>query len=62
MHAEQVRRIEAAARQVSTRRDGSATPVVTLGAGAFLARAVAERLGRPVIELPWSAACLDTPW
>jgi probable H4MPT-linked C1 transfer pathway protein len=55
LHAEQVRRIEAAARQVSTRVAGDATPVVTLGAGAFLARAVAERLGRPVVEMSWSA-------
>jgi hypothetical protein len=31
-------------------------PVVPLGSGAFLARAVAERLGRPVAELPWSTA------
>jgi uncharacterized hydantoinase/oxoprolinase family protein len=51
-----VRQIEAAARLVSTRLGGSAPPVVTLGTGAFLARAVAERLGRPVLDLPWSAA------
>ena len=38
---------------------GSAPPVVPLGAGAFLARAVAERLGRAVVELPWSAAERD---
>jgi probable H4MPT-linked C1 transfer pathway protein len=56
VHAEQVGQIEAAARQVSTRLDDGAAPVVTLGAGAFLARAVAQRLGRPVRELPWSAA------
>jgi probable H4MPT-linked C1 transfer pathway protein len=56
LHAEQVRQIEAAARQVSTRLGGSATPVVTLGVGAFLACAVAERLGRPALEMPWSAA------
>jgi (4-(4-[2-(gamma-L-glutamylamino)ethyl]phenoxymethyl)furan-2-yl)methanamine synthase len=56
LHAEQVRQIEAAARLVSTRLGGSTTPVVPLGAGAFLARAVAERLGRPVSEMPWSAA------
>jgi hypothetical protein len=33
-----------------------AVPVVPLGTGAFLARAVAERLGRPVAEMPWSPA------
>ena len=33
--------------------------VVPLGVGAFLARAVAERLGRPVLEMPWSAAERD---
>jgi (4-(4-[2-(gamma-L-glutamylamino)ethyl]phenoxymethyl)furan-2-yl)methanamine synthase len=55
VHAEQVRQIEAAARQVSTRlRDADAAPVVTLGTGAFLARAAAERLGRRVAELPWT--------
>jgi (4-(4-[2-(gamma-L-glutamylamino)ethyl]phenoxymethyl)furan-2-yl)methanamine synthase len=54
LHAEQVRQIEAAARRVST--DAA---VVPLGVGAFLARAVAERLGRPVLELPWSAAERD---
>jgi hypothetical protein len=32
---------------------------VTFGAGAFLARAVAGRLGRPVVEMPWSAAERD---
>jgi (4-(4-[2-(gamma-L-glutamylamino)ethyl]phenoxymethyl)furan-2-yl)methanamine synthase len=56
LHAEQVRQIEAAARLVSRRLGESATPVVTLGAGAFVARAAAERLGRPVLEMPWSAA------
>ena len=59
LHAEQVRQVEAAARQVSTRDADSATPVVALGTGAFLARAVAERLGRPVREMPWSAAERD---
>jgi probable H4MPT-linked C1 transfer pathway protein len=59
LHAEQVRQIEAAARLVSTRLAGSATPVVALGAGAFLAHAGAERLGRPVVEMPWSAAERD---
>jgi len=58
LHAEQVRRIEAAARQARTRCAG-APPVVVLGVGAFLARAVAERLGRPVVEMPWSEAERD---
>jgi probable H4MPT-linked C1 transfer pathway protein len=58
LHGEQVRQIEAAARQVST-RFAAATPVVTLGVGTFLARAVAERLGRTVLELPWSAEQRD---
>jgi (4-(4-[2-(gamma-L-glutamylamino)ethyl]phenoxymethyl)furan-2-yl)methanamine synthase len=55
LHARQVDQIEAAARQVSTRFAG-APPVVALGVGAFLARAVAERLGRDTREMPWSAA------
>jgi probable H4MPT-linked C1 transfer pathway protein len=55
LHAEQVRQIEAAARRVSGRVEGD-PPVVPLGAGAFLARAAAARLGRAVVELPWSAA------
>ena len=54
LHAEQVGQIEAAARRV-----GTDSAVVPLGVGAFLARAVAERLGRPVLELPWSAAERD---
>jgi (4-(4-[2-(gamma-L-glutamylamino)ethyl]phenoxymethyl)furan-2-yl)methanamine synthase len=56
LHGEQVRQIEAAARMVSARFPGTAAPVVALGTGAFLAREVAERLGRPVVEMPWSAA------
>jgi probable H4MPT-linked C1 transfer pathway protein len=56
LHAAQVRQIEAAAQLVSGRFARSAPPVVPLGSGAFLARAVAERLGRPVLELAWSAA------
>jgi probable H4MPT-linked C1 transfer pathway protein len=55
LYAQQVQQIEAAARQVSSRFAG-APRVVALGAGAFLARAVAERLDRDVIEMPWSAA------
>ena len=58
LHAEQVRQIEAAARQVSGRLK-RAPPMVPLGAGAFLAREAAERLGRTVVELPWSAAERD---
>ena len=59
LHAEQVRQIETAARGVGGRFEG-APPVVPLGAGAFLAREVAERLGRTVVELPWSAAERDS--
>jgi (4-(4-[2-(gamma-L-glutamylamino)ethyl]phenoxymethyl)furan-2-yl)methanamine synthase len=58
LHEEQVRQIESAARRVSGRFGGEA-PVVPLGAGAFLARAAAEHLGRAVVELPWSAAERD---
>jgi (4-(4-[2-(gamma-L-glutamylamino)ethyl]phenoxymethyl)furan-2-yl)methanamine synthase len=58
LHAEQVSQIEAAARGVSGRVEDDA-PVVPLGAGAFLARQAAERLRRPVVELPWSAAERD---
>ena len=58
LHAEQVRQIEAAARQAGARL-ADAAPVVAVGVGAFLARAVAERLGRAVVELPWSAAERD---
>ncbi|MDX6687414.1 MAG: (((gamma-L-glutamylamino)ethyl phenoxymethyl)furan-2-yl)methanamine synthase [Baekduia sp.] len=56
LHTEQIRQIETAARQVSTRLASIATPVVAFGVGAFIARAVAERLDRPVREMPWSAA------
>jgi len=59
LHTEQVRQIEAAARQVATRDPESEAPVVALGAGAFLARAAARRLGRAVVEMPWSAAERD---
>ena len=58
LHAAQVRQIEAAVRRVSARH-ASAPPIVPLGAGAFMARAVAGRLGRPVAEMPWSAAARD---
>jgi probable H4MPT-linked C1 transfer pathway protein len=59
LHAEQVRQVEEAAQLVSTCLPDSATPVVTLGVGAFLGRAVAERLGRPVLDMPWSEAERD---
>jgi (4-(4-[2-(gamma-L-glutamylamino)ethyl]phenoxymethyl)furan-2-yl)methanamine synthase len=52
LHGEQVRQLAAAARMAG---DGDA-PVVPLGIGAFLARDVAQRLGRPVVEIQWSAA------
>jgi probable H4MPT-linked C1 transfer pathway protein len=58
LHAEQVRQIEAAVRRVSGSVGGD-PPVIPLGAGAFLAREAAERLGRAVVELPWSAAERD---
>jgi len=54
LHTEQVRAIEAAARQAGARTSDDA-PVVPLGVGAFLAREVADRLGRPIAELEWSA-------
>jgi probable H4MPT-linked C1 transfer pathway protein len=56
LHAAQVSQIEAAARQVAPRVADGGAPVVTFGAGAFLARAAAARLGRPVAEMPWTAA------
>ena len=59
LHAEQVRQVEAAARMVSARLASDATPVVALGLGSFLARAVADRLGRAVADMPWSAAERD---
>jgi probable H4MPT-linked C1 transfer pathway protein len=52
LHGEQVRRIEEAARRVG-RPD---TPVVVAGAGAFLAREVAARLGRAVADTAWGPA------
>jgi probable H4MPT-linked C1 transfer pathway protein len=55
LHGEQVRQIAAAARMAGV---GDA-PVVPLGVGAFLAREVAGRLGRPVAEIDWSAAERD---
>jgi (4-(4-[2-(gamma-L-glutamylamino)ethyl]phenoxymethyl)furan-2-yl)methanamine synthase len=58
LHVEQVSQIEAAVRRVGERLGGD-SPVIPLGAGAFLAREAAERLGRPVVDLPWSAAERD---
>jgi probable H4MPT-linked C1 transfer pathway protein len=58
LHAEQVHQIEAAVQRVSERLEGDPA-VVPLGTGAFLAREAADRLGRPVVELPWSAAERD---
>jgi probable H4MPT-linked C1 transfer pathway protein len=68
LHGEQVGQIEAAARRVSGRVGGGLTrgarfeggpPVVPLGVGAFLAREAAERMGRAIVELPWTAAERD---
>ena len=53
LHNEQIRQIEAAARQVLERVPAGA-PVVPLGIGAPMAHEVAERLGREVAELPWT--------
>ena len=58
LHAEQVRQIEASVQRVSERLEGDPA-VVPLGTGAFLAREAADRLGRAVVELPWSAAERD---
>jgi (4-(4-[2-(gamma-L-glutamylamino)ethyl]phenoxymethyl)furan-2-yl)methanamine synthase len=58
LHDEQVRQIEAAVRLVSA-RFVSAPPLVPLGAGAFLAREVAGRLGQTALEMPWTAAERD---
>ena len=57
LHGEQVGQIEAAARDVAG--VGTRAPVVPLGGGAFLAREVAARLGRPVAEMPWTEAERD---
>jgi uncharacterized hydantoinase/oxoprolinase family protein len=51
LHDEQVRQIADAVRRV-----GGTGPIVPLGGGAFLAREVAGRVGRPVAEMAWSAA------
>jgi len=59
LHAEQVGAIEAAVGRVGARTGDRTAPIVPLGVGAFLARAVAARLGRPVSEMAWSAAERD---
>jgi (4-(4-[2-(gamma-L-glutamylamino)ethyl]phenoxymethyl)furan-2-yl)methanamine synthase len=53
LHGRQVRQIEAAVRRVS------GAPIVPLGVGSFLAREVAARLDRAVLEMPWSGAERD---
>jgi probable H4MPT-linked C1 transfer pathway protein len=53
LHDEQVRQIATAARRVGD------APIVPLGGGDFLARAAAERLGRALLEMPWSEAERD---
>jgi probable H4MPT-linked C1 transfer pathway protein len=55
LHGEQVRALEEAARRVH-RTLAPDAPVVLAGAGAFLGREVAARLGRAVADGPWSAA------
>jgi probable H4MPT-linked C1 transfer pathway protein len=55
LYSEQLRLVEAAARDAGTQLTALA-PVVPLGSGAFLAREVAERLGVGVRDLPWSEA------
>ena len=59
LHDEQVRQVEAAARRVSGRFGDRPMPIVALGSGAFIARAVAERLGAGMRAMPWSAAESD---
>jgi probable H4MPT-linked C1 transfer pathway protein len=56
LHSEQLRQIEHAAHRVQRPLRPDA-PVVAVGAGAFLGRAVAARLGRPVADAPapWGA-------
>jgi probable H4MPT-linked C1 transfer pathway protein len=52
LHDEQLRQIEDAARRVQL---PPGAPVVAVGSGAFLARAVAARLERTVADAPWDA-------
>ena len=61
LDGEQVRAIEEAARRVGRCRPGA--PVVAVGTGAFLAREIGARLGRPVVDagdLGPAAAALAT--
>jgi (4-(4-[2-(gamma-L-glutamylamino)ethyl]phenoxymethyl)furan-2-yl)methanamine synthase len=53
LHGEQLRQLEEAARRVQRSLPPGA-PIVAVGSGAFLARAVAQRLGRALAEGPWS--------
>jgi probable H4MPT-linked C1 transfer pathway protein len=57
LHGEQLRQLEDAARRVQRALPRDA-PVAAVGAGAFLAREVAARLGRPVVDAPGPAAAL----
>jgi (4-(4-[2-(gamma-L-glutamylamino)ethyl]phenoxymethyl)furan-2-yl)methanamine synthase len=55
LHGEQLDRLEDAARRVE-RPLPPAAPVVAVGSGAFLGRAVAARLARPIADPPTPAA------
>jgi probable H4MPT-linked C1 transfer pathway protein len=57
LHAEQVRQLEEAIRQVGSRAP-RARPILPLGSGGFLAREAASRMGRVIIEPParWGGA------
>jgi probable H4MPT-linked C1 transfer pathway protein len=57
LHGEQLRQLEDAARRVQQPLSPDA-PVAAAGAGAFMAREVAARLGRAVADAPGSAAAL----
>ena len=52
LHGEQLRQIEAAARRAG---QTPGAPVVAVGAGAFMGREVAARLGRALADAPWDA-------
>jgi probable H4MPT-linked C1 transfer pathway protein len=54
LHGEQLRQLEDAGSRVAGSLPPGA-PVVAVGSGAFLGRAVAERLGRAAADGPWSA-------
>jgi len=55
LHGEQLQRLEEAARRVAGGVPAGA-PVVAVGAGAFLAREIAARLGRELADGPWTAS------